>query len=97
LSGDRPRLLAERCATCVFRPGNWMHLAPGRLRDLVDSNLQAGALLICHDTLDHGQHPEFGEAMCRGFWDAHGDKTQAKQVMDRLFGPDWFEEVAPPA
>lgn len=31
----KSRLLSRQCDTCVFAPGNKMHLAPGRLRDLV--------------------------------------------------------------
>ena len=30
------RLCARRCDTCVFRPGNLIHLAPGRLRGMVE-------------------------------------------------------------
>lgn len=92
-----PQLLSERCNTCVFRVGNLMHLQPGRLKDLVDSNLASQSLLICHKTLDHGEHPEFGKAMCRGFWDGYGDQVAAKQVMDRMFGEGrWYDEVDPP-
>jgi hypothetical protein len=61
-------VLAERCSTCVFRPGNLMSLAPGRLRDLLDSNLAADSALQCHQTL-----PEYPNArppaVCRGFFD----------------------------
>jgi hypothetical protein len=40
LSVGRPvlcktRLLSRQCATCIFRRGNPMHLAPNRLRQLV--------------------------------------------------------------
>jgi hypothetical protein len=92
-------VLSEQCATCVFRPGNPMHLARGRLKDLVDSNLAAGALLVCHDTLSYGAHPEAGEAMCRGFWDRYRERTNVWRVMERLsaaFGKPWWEEVPPP-
>lgn len=93
------RVLSERCATCVFRPGNLMHLRPGRLRDLVDRNLAAGALLTCHDTLSHGDHPDAGEAACRGFWDRYAPATNLFRVMERVFaltGQPWWEEVPPP-
>jgi hypothetical protein len=89
----RPRLLSEQCSTCVFRPGNLMHLDAGRLKDLIDSNVAAGTALTCHQTLSYGDHPEFGEAVCRGFYDAVGEGTNIIRVMHRLGG---FDEVAPP-
>jgi hypothetical protein len=89
----RPQLLAERCSSCVFRPGNLMSLSPGRLADLVQGNLDNGAALICHQTLDYGDHPEFGEAVCRGFYDAYGDQCNSIRVMERIGG---FAEVPPP-
>lgn len=98
-SSGRPRLLADRCSSCVFRPGNLMHLAEGRLRDLVDSNLDAGAVLTCHATLHRDDVPE---AMCRGFYDAYGEQVNVVRVMRRLaalagLGPDeWYVEVPPP-
>lgn len=95
------QLLSEQCSTCVFRPGDPMHLGPGRLRDLVRSNLDAGAVLICHQTLSYGDHPEVGEAMCRGFFDAYGPQANIVRVMERLSaitGQPWYEEVpTPPA
>lgn len=93
---ERPRLLSRRCATCVFHPGNRMDLRPGRLRDLVAANLATGALLVCHDTLPYGEHPEAGEALCRGYWDAYRERTGIWQVMTRLLGDDWWVEVDPP-
>lgn len=97
--GGRARLLTEKCSTCVFRPGNPMRLREGRLRDLIRDNLDAGAVLICHQTLPYGDHPEAGEAMCRGFWDAYGTQTNTVRVMDRVAaatGQPWYEEVPPP-
>jgi hypothetical protein len=91
------RLLSEQCATCVFRPGNLMHLKAGRLKDLVDGNLAAGALLTCHETT-YGQTP--AEALCRGFWDRYRERANAYRVMERLTaatGQPWWEEVPPPS
>jgi hypothetical protein len=89
----RPRLLSERCSTCVFHPGNRMHLREGRLQELVRDNVNAGAALTCHQTLTYGEHPGFGEAVCRGFYDAVGDRTNVIRVIHRLGG---FAEVDPP-
>lgn len=93
---DRPRLFTERCATCVFRPGNAMRLPPGRLGELIGDNRATGSLLTCHETT-YGQRPDLGEVMCRGFYDAYAEDSAVAQIMGRLFGPDWFEEIPPPA
>lgn len=58
-----PQLLAEKCSTCVFRPGNLMHLRPGRLKALIETNLAADAALICHMTLRYGAHPDRGSGV----------------------------------
>jgi hypothetical protein len=68
-------VLAEQCSTCVFRPGNPMHLQPGRLAELVDHNRREGAALVCHKTLPYGDHPEVGQAICRGYFDAYKTDT----------------------
>lgn len=72
-------VLAEKCATCVFRPGNLMHLQPGRLTDLVEQAVAAGSGIVCHATLDTDTN-----ALCRGFWAGHRDRVQALQVAERL-------------
>jgi hypothetical protein len=82
-----PGVFAEMCSTCIFKPGNLMHLHPGRLKDLVDQNLARGTLLICHKTT-YGQAPE--EIVCRGFYDAYGPQQAVYQVVQRLGG---FREV----
>lgn len=78
---DRPAVWAEMCNDCIFRPGNLMQLRPGRLKDVVQSNLATGSLLICHQTT-HGQADE--EVVCRGFFDRYGDQVNVKRVMDRI-------------
>ena len=61
-------VLEEKCSTCVFRPGNPMSLAAGRVKDLLDSNLAADSALQCHKTLPYS--PErWAPAICRGFYD----------------------------
>lgn len=42
-------------------------------------NLRTGALLTCHATLPCGQHPDFGPAICAGFW--HGTATRSPPVV----------------
>lgn len=87
----KSRLLARQCDTCIFRPGNPMHLADGRLRDLVREATGRESFVICHDTLPHGPHPDTAPAICRGFYDRY--HTTALQIIDRLFG---FIECDPP-
>jgi|SRR4051812_42412759 hypothetical protein len=89
----KPRLLSEQCATCIFRPGNPMHLRAGRVKEMVTETLNNGATITCHDTLDYGEHPDFGEAVCRGFYDKYGPRSNLVRIMERLGG---FTEVPPP-
>jgi hypothetical protein len=87
----RTRLLSRMCDTCVFRPGNLMHLRQGRLRDLVEEARAAESYIVCHSTLP-GMAPEGVQpAVCRGFADRY--RTQALQAVERFFG---FTEVEPP-
>jgi hypothetical protein len=86
------RLLSEMCATCVGRPGNPMHLEPGRLAELVAVNRRQESYLVCHATLRDGQHPQAGEALCRWFYDLPRP-TAFIQIMRRLGA---FREVPPP-
>lgn len=88
-----PRLLSEKCTTCIFRAGNLMRLRPGRLQEMVTTTLARGATITCHDTLTYGRHPRFGEAVCRGFYDSYGQQSQVVQTVERLGG---FYIVDPP-
>lgn len=82
-----PGVWAQMCDTCIFRPGNPMHLRSGALKQVVDGNIATGTLLICHKTT-YGQAPE--EIACRGFYDKYGPKQAVYQVIQRLGG---FREV----
>lgn len=53
------------CKTCIFRPGNLMNLAPGRVTDMVDDATRDQSAIICHSTLSGDN------AVCRGFFDHH--------------------------
>ena len=48
------RLLSERCATCILRPGDLMHLGPGRTAAFIRQVLDNGSYVVCHDTLTYG-------------------------------------------
>ena len=70
------RLLSERCPTCILRPGDPMHLGPGRTAAFIRQALDAGSYVVCHDTLTYGDFPDYGPAICRGFFDAYRDRTR---------------------
>lgn len=80
-SAGRVHVMAEKCATCIFRPGNPMHLAPGRVKQMVEDSVADGAGITCHSTL-YGVAPQ--EATCRGFYDAHGERVGAFRLATRL-------------
>jgi hypothetical protein len=86
----KTRLLAAQCATCIFRPGNPMHLEPGRLKNLIDSACRQAGYIICHSTLPYAGSP-IPPAICRGFTDRY--TTWQLQLIERLWG---FIEVPPP-
>lgn len=60
---------ADKCSTCVFRPGNLMHLTPGRVKELVDENVAQRGHLTCHQTLLYAQPTRMRPAICRGYAD----------------------------
>jgi hypothetical protein len=70
----------QLCSTCVFRPGNLMMLAPGKLKQLVERNVESGSALQCHQTLPYYGEDRTPSAICRGFYDAHGSRVPALRV-----------------
>lgn len=56
------RICADRCPTCIFRPGNLMHLAPGRLARLIAQAIADEGHIVCHDTLGTG-----AGSICAGY------------------------------
>lgn len=80
-SNGKVHVMSEKCATCIFRPGNLMHLNAGRVKEMVDGSLADEAGITCHKTI-HGQAEQ--EATCRGFYDAYGMRVAAFQVASRL-------------
>lgn len=88
----KTRLLSRQCDTCIFRPGNRMALAPGRLRHLVEQTRARESYIVCHETLPvAGPPPGVQPAVCRGFHDRYD--TTSLQLIRRLWG---FVEVDPP-
>ncbi len=87
----KSRLLSRQCDTCIFRPGNPMHLDPGRLHEMVTEALAQQSFVICHDTLPYGPCPDAAPAICRGFHDRY--TTTRLRLIAHLFG---FLECEPP-
>jgi hypothetical protein len=82
-------VLSRKCVTCIFRPGNLMHLREGAAEDMVEQSLRDQSAITCHKTLTGDVPP----SVCRGFYDVHGQKVQALQVAARL---DMLVEDEPP-
>lgn len=73
-------VLADRCSTCIFRAGNLMQLAPGRVKGMVEQTEEDGATVPCHQTLVQYDGPMAGRnAICRGWWDAYARKDAILQ------------------
>jgi hypothetical protein len=87
------RLLSARCSTCILRPGDPMHLGPERFREIIGRALAAGSYVVCHDTLTYGDFPDYGPAICRGFFDAYSGRSPAL-ILLRAFRR--LVEVPPP-
>ena len=77
-------VLSEKCATCIFRPGNLMHLRPGRVKEMVEETKRNKSCIICHETLGtkHG-------AVCRGFYDKHA--TLTLKIAESMGCIEWQE------
>ncbi|MGW6393287.1 hypothetical protein ACWFR1_22900 [Streptomyces sp. NPDC055103] len=56
------RICLERCATCIFRPGNLMRLEAGRVKGMVDQAVADRGHIVCHATLGTDT-----PAICAGF------------------------------
>jgi hypothetical protein len=70
---------ASQCDTCIFRPGNLMHLEPGRVDDMVAEAIAEDGQITCHSTLD-----QYKGAICRGFWVQHRDEVWTLRLAEEL-------------
>jgi hypothetical protein len=77
----RSRLLSERCATCILRPGDPMHLGPERTAAFIRQVFAERSYVVCHDTLTYGDFPDYGPAICRGFFDAYRTRSAALLIL----------------
>jgi hypothetical protein len=53
---------------------------------MVTDAVDGGGYITCHKTLPYGDHPEATPAVCRGFYDAHGGRSQIIRIFERLGG-----------
>lgn len=89
-------VMREKCSTCVFRPGNIMNLAPGRLKGMVEHVEETGIPFVCHQTLSYGA-PEYkdhydGEALCAGAVEHCADRSTVMRLAEAA---DVIEQVEP--
>lgn len=75
----------SKCDTCIYRPGNLMHLEPGRKDEMQAGAVAGEGVIPCHKTLFHGE-----ESVCRGFFDVCKDQGLL-QVAERLGIVEWTE------
>jgi hypothetical protein len=87
----RVRILSEKCATCIFKPGNKMELREGARDQLVEETLAADSYIVCHSTLPYFKHPEAQPAVCRGFWDVHARDSLATRLVLMNNMAQWTE------
>lgn len=75
------RLLSEKCGTCILLPGDPMHLGPERTAAFIRQVLAERSYVVCHDTLTYGDFPDYGPAICRGFFDAYRTRSAALLIL----------------
>lgn len=76
--------MAEKCDTCVFYPGDRMHLGKGRFGEIIRDNLEADAALQCHKTLSYSSEKKPG-AICRGFYDGYRGRITALRLAEQMW------------
>ena len=73
----RVHVLSRMCDTCIFRPGNLMHLEDGRVEEMVAEAQRDESAIVCHKTLGTSEN-----AACHGFFRRHASGPM--QIADRL-------------
>ena len=59
----------KKCSTCIYRPGNLMHLAADRKDRMQAEAIAGGGVIPCHQTIEaYGCEPGL-ESVCRWFFD----------------------------
>jgi hypothetical protein len=85
----RVHVRRRMCATCIFRPGNLMHLDEGRRDKMVAGAVKNESCIPCHSHLHSGAKVE---PVCRGFYDNHATVTiRLAEVMGII---EWVDDTA---
>lgn len=87
-----PRLLNQKCTTCVYRPGNLMWLREGRRDQMEQDSNDNGSWITCHKTLPAAGQEIGTQAICRGFWDVNKTNSWGCRLAIVLGGPVEVEE-----
>lgn len=77
--GNRVHVMAAKCPTCIFRPGNMMQLRGGRVQQMVATCQRRQGVITCHSTLGTTE-----PAICRGFFEAYGGHIVALRLAAAL-------------
>ena len=64
--GSVVHVMERKCSTCIYRPGNLMHIEPGRKDQMQADAIRDDGVIPCHQTI-HGARQQ--ESVCRGFFD----------------------------
>lgn len=81
-------VLSRPCDTCIFAPGNRMHLEKGRLAGMIQECRERQTFIPCHETMEieedddgetHGEGP-----ICNGFYEKWGGYSQLVRIFERL-------------
>lgn len=70
-------VMREKCATCIFHPGNLMHLKPGVVAKMKRGSDERGTAIVCHEVMNTPR-----AAVCRGYYDNHD--SALLQVAERM-------------
>jgi hypothetical protein len=84
------RLCADLCNTCIFRPGNLMHLDRGRVAQMARDSRAKEGHIVCHSTLGTEQ-----PAICRGYADKADHGRSLALRLGRAMRT--IREITPPA
>ena len=58
-----------------------MHLGPERTAAFIRQVLAERSYVVCHDTLTYGDFPDYGPAICRGFFDAYRTRSATLLIL----------------
>ena len=59
----------RKCSTCIYRPGNLMHLQAGRKDQMEADAIRDEGVIPCHQTIEAYTGEAGDESICRGFFD----------------------------